>query len=225
MEYLLEAVFSMRSVPRIYIRDQLPLRESRETTEEYEFGACWPLVSSYTIRHDIRLLNWKDHGIIDLLSLAFAWQNWPETYTTSTRIGDVLAHIRTGNILNTSLRHVLLPKTFSVTRISQLISVWFRNFHRLFISISFYSFFTFFISLSAFIVSCPVYDLCSLLFFSLFFPFVSSICRWHMALYIYTMTGSAFPCCTSVTWQVYALLLACLTEYWLQRLEGVGKHN
>jgi hypothetical protein len=44
---LLEAVFSVRSVPRLYNEDQLPLQVSRKRVlrrqlGKYEFGARWP---------------------------------------------------------------------------------------------------------------------------------------------------------------------------------------
>jgi hypothetical protein len=35
-------VFPVRSVPRLYNEDQLPLRESLETAEEYTVGVRWP---------------------------------------------------------------------------------------------------------------------------------------------------------------------------------------
>jgi hypothetical protein len=41
-EELSEALFSVRSVPRLYNEDQLPLRESLEMTEEYEVDVGWP---------------------------------------------------------------------------------------------------------------------------------------------------------------------------------------
>jgi hypothetical protein len=36
----MEAVFSMRSVPRLYNEDQLPLRQSLETAVRRERGRC-----------------------------------------------------------------------------------------------------------------------------------------------------------------------------------------
>jgi hypothetical protein len=42
MEYLLEAVFSVQSMPRLYNEDQLPLQESPEiAVKKYEFGVRW----------------------------------------------------------------------------------------------------------------------------------------------------------------------------------------
>jgi hypothetical protein len=42
MEELLEAVFSVRSVPSLYDKEQLRLRGNFEMTEKCEVGVRWP---------------------------------------------------------------------------------------------------------------------------------------------------------------------------------------